>query len=119
MAAETVFQDARFSDGGANKVNVFTGEHLTADTYYFNPGQVLAYHRHPAGDQAFVVLQGEGTFFLDNGNESSIDVAPGSLVYVPTGVWHKLANGNAGGLVACQVTSAGAGMENREGQVSH
>lgn len=113
MAAETVFQDARFSDAGVNKVNVFTGEGLTADTYYFRAGQVLEYHRHPAGDQVFVVLQGEGRFYLDNGTESVIDVAPGSLVYVPAGVWHQLQNAGGGDLVACQVTQAGAGMESR------
>jgi quercetin dioxygenase-like cupin family protein len=85
--------------------------YLTADTYYFKPGQILAYHRHPDGDQIFFILKGQGTFYLDNGTEEQIEVREGSIIYVPKGIYHKLeANGE---LVACQATKAGAGNQAR------
>ncbi|WP_425803099.1 cupin domain-containing protein [Desulfitobacterium sp. Sab5] len=109
--AETVFDQPQFKDNTVNKVNNFTGEDLTADTYYFKPGQILAYHRHPDGDQIFFILKGQGTFYLDNGTEEQIEVREGSIIYVPKGIYHKLeANGE---LVACQATKAGAGNQAR------
>lgn len=109
--AESIFDLPQFNDNAVNKVNNFTGEDLTADTYYFKPGQVLAYHRHPGGDQIFFILKGQGKFYLDNGSEEEIDVKEGSIIYVPKGVYHKLvANGE---LIACQSTKAGAGNETK------
>ncbi|NPV27393.1 MAG: cupin domain-containing protein [Firmicutes bacterium] len=110
--AETVFLNPQFSDQSANKVNNFTGEDLTADTYYFKSGQVLPYHRHPHGDQVFFILKGEGNFYLDNGGEEVVEVNEGSIIYVPAGVWHKLENTGTE-LIASQVTAAGAGHEPR------
>lgn len=111
--AETVFDQPQYSDTNVNKVNNFTGEDLTADTYYFKSGQVLAYHRHPGGDQVFYILKGQGNFYLDNGSEEVIPVKEGSIIYVPKGVWHKLEPLN-GDMIACQTTRSGAGMEGRK-----
>lgn len=110
--AETVFDNPQFKDDAVNKVNNFTGEDLTVDTYYFKPGQILQYHKHPKGDQVFFILKGQGSFYLDNGQEQVIEVKEGSIVYVPAGVWHKLEPKN-GEMFASQVTKAAAGMENR------
>ncbi|WP_328812217.1 cupin domain-containing protein [Paradesulfitobacterium ferrireducens] len=110
--AETVFDKPQFNETRVNKVNNFTGQDLTTDTYYFKPGQVLAYHQHPEGDQVFLILKGEGKFYLDNGSEEVIDVKEGSIVYVPKGVWHKLEN-TGSEMVACQATKSGAGMQSR------
>ncbi len=109
--AESIFDQPQFKEQGVSKVNNFTGEDLTTDTYYFRPGQVLDYHRHPEGDQVFFILQGEGKFYLDNGSESVIEVKDGSIIYVPKGIWHKLENTGSGELYACQATKAGAGMQ--------
>ncbi len=108
--AETVFDQPQFKDDGVNKVNNFTGEDLTVDTYYFKPGQVLAYHRHPEGDQVFFILKGQGKFHLDNGSESVLEVKDGSIIYVPKGIWHKV-EAVGGELIASQATRAGAGMQ--------
>lgn len=110
--AETVFDKPQFTDNTVNKVNNFTGEDLTTDTYYFKPDQVLAYHRHPEGDQVFFILKGQGKFYLDNGTEEAIEVKEGSIVYVPKAVWHKLV-ATDGEMVACQATKSGAGMQAR------
>lgn len=110
--AETVFDYPQYKDNAVNKVNNFTGEDLTTDTYYFKPGQILEYHRHPEGDQVFFILKGQGKFFLDNGSESQIDIAEGSIIYVPKGIWHKI-EAMGGEMIACQTTRAGAGMQAR------
>lgn len=110
--AESVFDQPQFKPDGVNKVNNFTGEDITADTYYFEAGQILNYHRHPEGDQVFFILKGQGKFYLDNGSESELDVKEGSIIYVPKGIWHKL-EASQGQLVACQCTKAGAGMQNK------
>ena len=110
--AETVLENPQYSPTAVNKVNNFTGEDLTTDTYYFQAGQVLQYHKHPNGDQVFFIIKGQGTFYLDNGSEAAIPIKDGSIVYVPKGVWHKI-TAEGGDLVACQVTRPGAGNETR------
>lgn len=109
---ESIFENPQYKSDAVNKVNVFTGSDLTTDTYYFMPHQILEYHMHPDGDQVFIFLQGKGKFFLDNGTESVINVAQGSSVYVPSGVWHKIENSD-NEMVAVQVTKAGAGFSAR------
>ena len=109
--AETVFDNPQYTSDSVNKVNNFTGDDLIAETYYFKPDQILAFHKHPEGDQVFFILKGQGQFFLDNGEEQIIDVTEGSIVYVPAGVWHQLKPN--GEMIASQVTIAGAGMEGR------
>ena len=85
---------------------------MTHDTYYFRPGQVLSYHRHPDGDQIFFVHEGEGTYFCEeNGKEESVGIKAGSVILAPKGVWHKIvAKSN---LVVSQSTRQPAGMEKR------
>lgn len=108
-----VLEKPEFNPANVNKVAHLKGNDITSDTYYFEPGQVLKYHRHPNGEQIFFILKGKGQFFLDDGQEKAIDVSEGSSVFVPTGVWHKLVNASTGQMVAVQVTKAGAGMESR------
>lgn len=110
--AETVLENPQYSENAVNKVNNFTGEDLTTDTYYFKKDQVLNYHKHPQGDQVFFIIKGQGTFYLDNGSEEAIPVKDGSIIYVPKSVWHKLV-AEGGDMVACQVTRPGAGMQTR------
>ncbi len=100
-----------FKDDGVNKVTCIKGEHLTADTYYFKPGQALGYHRHPEGDQIFFVHEGEGTFYIDSNGEEPLDLRPGVVVLAPKGIWHNIVAKS--GLVVSQATRQPAGMEKR------
>ncbi len=111
--AVNVFEKPEFNPANVNKVAHLKGSDITSDTYYFEPGQVLKYHRHPNGEQVFFILRGKGRFFLDDGAEKTIDVTEGSSILVPAGVWHKLVNDANGQMVAVQVTKAAAGMESR------
>ncbi|MBI5237388.1 MAG: cupin domain-containing protein [Deltaproteobacteria bacterium] len=111
MQQADVLAKKEFKDGSVNKVTYIKTEQLAQDTYYFKPGQVLGYHRHPDGDQISFVYEGEGTIFLDDGKEESIALKPGMTVLAPKGVWHKVtAKTN---LIVSQATSQPAGIEKR------
>lgn len=112
-ASTNILASPAFTSGAVNKVANVAGNDITADTYYFEPGQVLAYHRHPKGEQIFFILQGHGQFYLDDGSEKVIEATEGTVILVPTGVWHKLVNSQESRMIAAQATKAGAGMEAR------
>ncbi|MGE5560930.1 MAG: cupin domain-containing protein [Chloroflexota bacterium] len=110
-----IFQDRTFTATNVAKVQNVRGERLTAETYYFKPGQSLAYHRHPDSEQVFLIFSGEGVFYLDSteqgGNtieqvgETSIRVKEGSVVLAPAGLWHRLDNTGDGDMVVAQISS--------------
>ncbi len=97
------------------KVTIIKTESLALDVYYFKAGQALGYHRHPTGDQIFTVIEGSGTFKLDDGGEETLEVNEGSTFLAPANVWHDLIDSGNGKLVAQQVTKQPSGMEKREG----
>ena len=111
MECVDVVKKKELKEGSVNKVSFIKTEQLGTDAYYFKAGQVLAYHRHPEGDQIFFVHEGKGKFYLDNGKEESVPLTPGVCVLAPKGVWHKIVAD--GELVVSQVTRQPAGMETR------
>ncbi len=96
------------------KVTIIKTDSLSLDVYYFNAGQALGYHRHPTGDQIFTIIEGSGTFKLDDGREETLEVGQGSTFLAPANVWHNLIDSGNGNLVAQQVTKQPSGMEKRE-----
>ncbi len=80
------------------------------DTYYFLPGQALDYHKHPTGDQIFVVIQGSGEFYLDDGHEKVIKLKPGTVVLAAKDIWHKVLNTSKNILILCQTTHQPSGL---------
>jgi mannose-6-phosphate isomerase-like protein (cupin superfamily) len=101
--AETVFQNPVYSESAVNKINNFTGADLSTNTYYFKAGQATDYQAGRSGDQVYVVLSGQGQFYLNNGIEESVDVAPGSIVYIPTGVSYKMVNNGQQEMICTEV----------------
>lgn len=112
MQQANVLEKKEFKADAVNKVTYVKTDQIAQDTYYFKPGQVLAYHRHPDGDQVFFVHEGEGTYFEDDGGkETSAALMAGVVVVAGKGVWHKIvAKTN---LVVSQATKQPAGMEKR------
>jgi mannose-6-phosphate isomerase-like protein (cupin superfamily) len=53
------------------------------------PGRVVDRHVHEEEDDAFLILEGELTFDLDDG---PVAAGPGTFVLVPPGVEHGFAN---------------------------
>jgi quercetin dioxygenase-like cupin family protein len=111
MQQANVSMTKEFKDDAVNKVTYIKTDQIAQDTYYFKAGQVLAYHRHPGGDQLFFVHEGEGTYYLDDGEEETTTLKPGVTVLAPKGVWHKIVASTD--LVVSQATSQPAGMEQR------
>ena len=111
MQQVNVTKTREFNDKVVNKVTHVKTEALTQDTYYFKPGQVLDYHRHPGGDQIFFVHEGEGTYCMDTGKEETAELRPGVVVLAPKGVWHKITARTE--LIISQATVQPAGMEKR------
>lgn len=102
-----------YKDDAVAKVTLIATDQVALDVYYFKAGQALGYHRHPEGDQIFTVIEGTGTFKLDDGGEEILEVGPGSTFLAPKNVWHDLADNGDGKLIAQQVTKQPAGMEKR------
>ncbi len=46
-------------------------------------------HMHPAQDEVIFVLEGQG---ITETNEDKIEIGPGSVVFVPAGVFHATIN---------------------------
>src|SRR3989304_7732387 len=109
MQQANVTKAKEFKDDVVNKKTYVKTESLAQDTYYFKPGQVLDYHRHPGGDQIFFVHEGEGAYYLDSGKEETAELKPGCVVLAPKGVWHKIVAKTA--LIVSQATTQPAGME--------
>ncbi len=53
------------------------------------PGARHDRHRHNDADEFFIVLQGSGMIYTDEGSESS---SRGDVVYTPRGHWHGFDN---------------------------
>lgn len=100
-----------FKTENVNKIMHLKTDSLIQDTYYFKPGQVLDYHRHPTGDQFFFVHEGTGTYFSDEGSEECVELKPGVVVLAPKNIWHKIVARTD--LVVSQATGQPAGMEKR------
>jgi len=62
---------------------------LVFNTFYFKPRQILPFHKHPATDELFYIVEGVGEFTVGN---DSITVGPTAAVYGPTNVFHGLVN---------------------------
>jgi len=110
MEYADIIKECKTNEKAVNKQTQVKTEQLAFDTYYFKPSQVLEYHKHPNGDQIFVVLQGEGEFYLDDGEEEIKKIAKGSVFLAPKDVWHKIVNTGNEILIASQSTNQPAGM---------
>jgi len=86
---------------------------LALDVYYFKAGQALGYHRYPTGNQIFTVIEGSGTFKLDDGSEETLEVGQGSTFLAPANVWHDLIDSGNGKLVVQQASKQPSGKEKR------
>ena len=113
MQKADVLATREFTDGAVKKVTYIKTDTITEDTYYFKAGQVLAYHKHPTGDQIFFVHEGRGTYYVDDGSEESTELRPGVVVLAPSDVWHKIVAETE--MVVSQATVQPAGMIVREG----
>lgn len=73
---------------------------IVFNTFYFQPRQILPFHKHPATDELFYIVEGIGEFTV--GNEQVI-VGPTSAVYGPAEVFHGIVNSGDKNMVMISV----------------
>jgi quercetin dioxygenase-like cupin family protein len=73
---------------------------IVFNTFYFKPRQLLPFHKHPATDELFYIVNGVGQFTV--GNDSMV-VGPSSAVYGPAGIFHGLVNSGDKDMVVISV----------------
>lgn len=105
-----VFDSLETAPEAAKKATHLKTEDMVLETYYFMPGQSIDYHKHPGGDQIFIVIQGRGEFYIDNGTEVKTMIGPGDYVLAPKNVWHKIVNTGANILILSQIIAQNAGI---------
>lgn len=94
------------SNESTKKITHFKTNDLTLETYYFLPGQIVDYHKHPNGNQILIVLQGKGVFYTnndDNTNEKATNIKEGDYILVVQNVWHKIVNNSNNILILTQI----------------
>jgi len=77
-----------------------TTDKLVFNSFFFKPRQFLPFHKHPATDEVFYIVEGTGEFAL--GNEQ-VTVGPTGTVYGFADVFHGVVNSGIGDLVMISV----------------
>jgi mannose-6-phosphate isomerase-like protein (cupin superfamily) len=91
-----------FSTDAYMKKTPLDTDKFVFNTFYFSPRQILPFHKHPATDELFYIVDGVGQFTLGNEN---VMVGPGTTVYGPANVYHGLINHGNKELVVISVQS--------------
>ncbi|MDD5688368.1 MAG: cupin domain-containing protein [Elusimicrobia bacterium] len=73
---------------------------IVFNTFYFKPKQFLPFHKHPATDEMFYIIEGVGEFTI--GSEQII-VGPTSSIYGPSDVFHGVVNSGDKNMVMISV----------------
>lgn len=78
-----------FSEDEFAKTNIFESERMFTDVYAFEPGQEQEPHSHEASDKVYYVLEGRGTFVV---NDEEREVGEGNVVVAEAGESHGVRN---------------------------
>jgi len=71
------------------KATIFRSNHVMVGLNAFEPGQEHALHAHQGMDKVYHVLEGRGTFLLEDREEA---MEPGIMLIAPEGVPHGIRN---------------------------
>ena len=72
-----------------SKTTLFESPRLLVGLNAFEPGQAHALHAHAGMDKVYQVVQGSGTFLLD---DREVPMTAGDLLIAPEGVPHGVRN---------------------------
>jgi quercetin dioxygenase-like cupin family protein len=89
--------------------------------WYIKPGQKVAAHLHPQGQDTWTILAGQGDYFLDQAGTTK-PIAAGHVVIAPVGCIHGVYNSGDVPLVFISVVSpadAGYQLMEREDSLAH
>ncbi len=80
-----------------NKVEVYGSKASGGALWCLEPGQEVPAHYHPGADDVWVVLEGEGTYFLGEGEK--VRLKAGMVALAPAGAVHGMVNDGEGRFV--------------------
>ena len=67
-------------------------EHIKVNITEYAPGISHKLHMHPTQEEAIFVLEGQG---FSETKEGKVAIGPGSVAFVPAGVYHATINASA------------------------
>ena len=99
---ETVKLDEmrEFSEEKLVKKQPLKTDKVVYNAFFLKPFQILPFHRHPATDEVFHIIEGQGEFTV--GSEQKI-VSAGATVYGPAATFHGIINSGQKELVMISV----------------
>lgn len=80
---------AQWSSEKMGKSTIFRSDRIMVGLNAFEPGQEHALHAHEGMDKIYQVLEGTGTFLLEDREEP---MEPGIMLVAPEGVPHGIRN---------------------------
>jgi quercetin dioxygenase-like cupin family protein len=99
-------EHAVWRDDKMGKATLFRSDRLLVGLNAFEPGQEHRLHAHEGMDKVYQVLEGEGAFLLEGGEEP---MAAGTLLVAPSGVPHGIRNTGTGRLLVLAVLAPAPG----------
>jgi quercetin dioxygenase-like cupin family protein len=114
MTISRIFPSAKFfqpTDGEPVRSIITESLETVVVAWYLKPGQEIAAHLHPQGQDTWTILSGSGTYYLDpNGQRQRITV--GDIVIAPIHSVHGVLNDGDEPLVFISIVSpANAGYQ--------
>ena len=89
MEIKDVFAVAQFSPEKMQKINLFETQNFFCDVYCLEPGQEQKVHAHTDEDKLYFVLNGCGTFIVDDEMQEQ---GEGQVIFAPAGSNHGVKN---------------------------
>ena len=102
MLVKSIDGNSAYSDEKLKKNNLFDRERMFCDVYCFEPGQEQRVHDHGGADKFYYVLEGKGTFIVDDQRQ---ELGEGDLVLAPARSVHGVIN-DSGERLRCLVVMA-------------
>lgn len=90
MSAQRVFKSSdhmQVSNGDPIRSVVHESKHSVIVAWHVGPGQTIAAHTHPEGQDTWTVLTGHGDYQIDE-HGNTVKVAPGDVVVAQQGQVH-------------------------------
>ena len=107
MDTKRIFKSAQFlqpTDEEPIRSVVTESKDAAVVAWYIKPGQEIAAHIHPGGQDTWTILTGKGDYYLDQNGATQAIIA-GDVVIAPVGCVHGVLNSGDEPLVFISVVS--------------
>lgn len=107
MSVTRIFNSSQFfqpADGEPIRSVITESEEAVVVAWYVKPGQEIAPHIHPAGQDTWTILAGQGDYYLDDVGTKKLIMA-GDVVVAHVGCVHGVLNSGDEPLVFISVVA--------------